>query len=54
LNPAWPVTARWPSCPDGTILCLFEQGKPDGTDTDDFLTLVRFDLEWLTDGRDRA
>ena len=41
-------------CPDGTILCLFEQGKSDGTDTDDFLTLARFDLEWLTDGRDTA
>ncbi|MAS37424.1 MAG: exo-alpha-sialidase [Anaerolineaceae bacterium] len=41
-------------CPDKTILCLFERGKPDGTDTDDYLTLARFNLGWLTDGDDPA
>jgi sialidase-1 len=39
-------------CPDKTILCLFERGEVDGIDTDDFLTLARFDLDWLTDGQD--
>jgi len=38
---------------DKTILCLFECGKPDGSDTDDYLTLARFDLDWLTDGQDK-
>lgn len=39
-------------CPDRSILCLFERGRPEGTDTDDYLTLARFNLEWLTDGAD--
>lgn len=39
-------------CPDKTALCLFERGAPGGTDTDDFMRLARFDLEWLTDGQD--
>lgn len=39
-------------CPDKTILCLFERGGPDGQDSDDYLTLARFDLAWLTDGHD--
>ncbi len=37
---------------DKTILCLFERGNPAGTDTDDYLTLARFNLEWLTSGHD--
>lgn len=39
---------------DGTILCFYERGSTDGksgTRTDK-LTLARFNLEWLTDGRD--
>lgn len=35
-------------CPDKTILCLFERGSSTSQDTDDYLTLARFDLEWLT------
>ncbi len=39
---------------DGTILCLYERG---GLGDDHFrsaaLTLARFDLAWLTDGKDR-
>lgn len=40
-------------CPDKTILCLFERGEVGGKDTDDYLTLARVDLEWLTDGQDK-
>jgi sialidase-1 len=42
--------------PDGTILCLYERGnRPEGSKKPtgyDSLTLARFNLEWLTDGRD--
>lgn len=40
--------------PDGTILCFYETGStapPNGTQTRE-LVLARFNLEWLTDGRD--
>ena len=40
--------------PDGTILCLYETGSsapPNGTQTRQ-LVLARFNLEWLTDGKD--
>ena len=39
---------------DGTILCLYERGRPGGGKLSDLvgLTLVRFNLEWLTDGKD--
>lgn len=45
--------------PDGSILCVYESGKPNPTDpkkTKSYgaLTLVRFNLEWLTDGADTA
>jgi len=33
---------------DGTILCLYERG----TNRPAYLTLARFNLEWLTDGKD--
>ena len=33
---------------DGTILCLYERGST----SPEFLTLARFNLEWLTDGKD--
>lgn len=47
--------------PDGTILCLYESGKPGATRPNSkrtdwpyaSLTLARFNLEWLTDGKDR-
>ena len=41
-------------CPDGTILCAFERGRPGGTNTNDFLALARFNLAWLSEGRDCA
>jgi len=45
--------------PDGTLLCLYESGKPNPTDPKKTkaygaLTLVRFNLEWLTDGKDKG
>ena len=41
-------------CPDGTILCAFERGRPDGSDSDDYLALARFNLAWLTYGMDNG
>ncbi len=32
---------------DETVLCLFERGKSASGDSDDHLTLARFDLDWL-------
>ena len=42
--------------PDGTILCLYERGAdsdsaPKPSKGTVYLTLVRFNLEWLTDGK---
>ena len=40
--------------PDGTVLLFYERSSPDGVrDTyTGFLTVARFNLEWLTDGKD--
>lgn len=40
--------------PDGTIYCLYERGSTDGKDhfATRTLTLARFNLEWLSDGKD--
>ncbi len=39
--------------PDGTIYLFYESGSPTGLGTNvQFLTLARFDLQWLTDGKD--
>ena len=39
--------------PDGTIYCLYEGGGVEGNAFDSaYLTLTRFNLEWLTDGTD--
>jgi sialidase-1 len=40
--------------PDGTIYCLYERGSTDGKDhfATRALTLARFNLEWLSDGKD--
>jgi sialidase-1 len=39
----------------GTIHCLYERGKPDAKGGSPYLllTLARFNLEWLTEGKDR-
>jgi sialidase-1 len=39
--------------PDGTIFCFYEAAGPDGNlSKSGRLTLARFNLEWLTDGKD--
>jgi sialidase-1 len=39
---------------DGTIFCFYEAAGADGSlSNSGRLTLARFNLEWLTDGRDR-
>jgi len=37
---------------DGTIFCLLRAAGADGKSPYGRLTLARFNLEWLTDGRD--
>jgi sialidase-1 len=48
LEPGYSGYSDLAVLPDGTILCLYERGATRA----DFLTLARFNLEWLTDGRD--
>lgn len=38
--------------PDGTILCFYETGAGAGSFPDRKLVLARFNLEWLTEGKD--
>ena len=38
--------------PDGTILCLYECGIVTRMGDDKYLTLARFNFEWLTEGND--
>lgn len=40
--------------PDGTALCFYERGSTDGKNIykTGLLTVARFNLEWLTDGKD--
>jgi hypothetical protein len=39
--------------PDGTIFCLYERGhNPDNPLNPRLLTVARFNLVWLTDGKD--
>jgi sialidase-1 len=40
--------------PDGTICCLYERGRSgSGPTQNQRLALARFNLAWITDGRDR-
>jgi len=39
--------------PDGTIILIFENGKGSDSTQPSRVELIRFSLEWLTDGRDR-
>jgi sialidase-1 len=50
LNPGKSVYSELALAPDGTILCLYENGEKDQYEK---ITLARFTLEWLTDGKDR-
>ena len=40
--------------PDGAIYCAYERGDPDSPGRDPYrrLTVAKFDLGWLTDGKD--
>ena len=38
---------------DGTILCFYERTLAESTNRSARLTLARFNLEWLTDGKDK-
>jgi sialidase-1 len=40
--------------PDGTILCFYERSETDSASRarKDYLTVARFNLEWLTEGKD--
>ena len=46
LEPAYAGYSDLAVLPDGTVLCVYEAGNPAR------LTVARFSLEWLTDGRD--
>ncbi len=50
LNPGKSVYSELAIAPDGTILCLYENGEKNQYEK---MTLARFTLEWLTDGKDR-
>jgi sialidase-1 len=57
LEPGYSAYSDLAVLPDGTILCLYERGRDaDGEKKKStsyaYLTLARFNLEWLTDGAD--
>lgn len=52
IEPGWSGYADINVGPDGSIYCFYERGGPnDDRFRSAFLTLVKFDLAWLTDGR---
>jgi sialidase-1 len=57
LEPGESAFSDLSALPDGTILCLYEAGNTRGEKSFAghnvrYLTLARFNLEWLTDGKD--
>ncbi|MCE9605355.1 MAG: glycoside hydrolase [Planctomycetia bacterium] len=59
LDPGFGAYSDVAVLPNGTILCLYESGRPTEADpkkTKGYaaLTLARFNIEWLTDGKDGA
>ena len=52
LEPGMSGYSDLASLADGTILCFYERGSVDGKTRTKFLTLARFNLEWLTDEKD--
>ena len=48
IEPSYAGYSALAVAPDGTVLCLFERGEDASGDSDDHLTLARFDLDWLT------
>lgn len=58
LEPGYSAYSDLAVLSDGTILCLYERGRAADAETKKptsyaWLTLARFNLEWLTDGQDR-
>lgn len=51
LNPGKSVYSELAIAPDMTILCLYENGEKNQYEK---MTLARFTLEWLTEGKDRV
>lgn len=51
IEPGWSAYSDIAVTPRGTILCFYGTGSKSGF-AGDRLTLARFNLEWLTDGRD--
>ena len=51
IEPGWSGYSDIAVAKDGTILCFYGRGDKSGF-AFDYLTLARFNLEWLTDGKD--
>ncbi len=52
IEPSWSAYSDLALAPDGTILCFY--GRSNNSDfAGERLTLARFNLEWLTDGKDQ-
>ncbi len=58
LEPGYSAYSDLAVLPDGTALCIYERGRPADKSKKPTsyagLTVARFNLEWLTDGRDRT
>lgn len=59
LEPGYSAYSDLAVLPDGTILCLYERGRDSAASQKKptsyaYLTLARFNLDWLADGRDSA
>jgi len=54
LEPSWSGYSDLAVLPNGTILCFYERGSSDGKSSTrtTHLTVARFNLDWLTDGKD--
>jgi sialidase-1 len=54
LEPSWSGYSDLAVLPNGTILCFYERGSSDGKSSTRTtrLTIARFNLDWLTDGKD--
>jgi sialidase-1 len=54
LEASWSGYSDLAALADGTILCFYERGSTDGKSSTrtDRLTVARFNLEWLTSGKD--
>ena len=54
LEPGFSAYSDLAVTKDGTILCLYERRNTDGNNDTrtDRLTMARFNVEWLTDGKD--